>query len=219
MGYLNHDSNTVIVDAVLTKKGRELLSKGNLGDGGFKITKFAVADDEVDYTLWNPDHTSGSNYYGEVVENLPLLEANVNESKAMRYKLITLDKESLYMAWIETIPNQTMSSTQTSLTIVPSTSNDLDKAVGYTMVIDDSTVCTVVGTGAEVNTGGSLTSGMDASSTSVTAVGTEFVITPKIQAAGERIANVTVVGNASGATTTFTVTVQQFVDTNATAAV
>jgi hypothetical protein len=46
--YLNHDSDTVIIDAVLTKRGRDLLSRG---DGSFKITKFAVADDEVDYNL------------------------------------------------------------------------------------------------------------------------------------------------------------------------
>jgi hypothetical protein len=51
MGYLN---NTVVtVDAILTKKGRELLARG---DGSFKITQFALADDEVDYTLYNPDH-------------------------------------------------------------------------------------------------------------------------------------------------------------------
>ena len=78
MAYLNHDSSTIIVDAVLTKKGRELLSKGS---SEFKITKFAVADDEVDYSLWNPDHASGSTHYGQVIENLPLLEANVSETK------------------------------------------------------------------------------------------------------------------------------------------
>jgi len=54
MGYL---SNAVVtVDAILTKKGRELLARG---DGSFKITQFALADDEVDYTLYNPDHVSG----------------------------------------------------------------------------------------------------------------------------------------------------------------
>ena len=55
MGYLNN--SIVTVDAVLTKKGRELLAKG---DGSFKITQFALADDEIDYTLYNPTHPSGS---------------------------------------------------------------------------------------------------------------------------------------------------------------
>ena len=64
MGYL--DNSTVTVDAILTKKGRELLAKNNtLG-----ITKFALSDDEIDYTLWNPKHPLGSNYYGIVIENI-----------------------------------------------------------------------------------------------------------------------------------------------------
>ena len=65
MGYL--DNSIVTVDAILTKKGRELLAKG---DGSFKITQFALADDEIDYTLYNPSHPSGSALYGEAIENL-----------------------------------------------------------------------------------------------------------------------------------------------------
>jgi len=59
MGYL--DNSIVTVDAILTKKGRELLARG---DGSFKITQFALADDEIDYTLYNPLHPSGSAFYG-----------------------------------------------------------------------------------------------------------------------------------------------------------
>ena len=70
MGYLNNQ--VVTVDAILTTKGRELLSRG---DGSFKITQFALADDEIDYMQYNPDHPSGSAYYGEAIENMPLLEA------------------------------------------------------------------------------------------------------------------------------------------------
>jgi hypothetical protein len=46
MGFLNNAS--VTVDAILTKKGRELLARGN---NEFKITKFALSDDDIDYTL------------------------------------------------------------------------------------------------------------------------------------------------------------------------
>ena len=66
MGYLNNQ--IITVDAILTKKGRELLAKG---DGSFNITQFALSDDEVDYTLYNPNHPSGSAFYGEAIENMP----------------------------------------------------------------------------------------------------------------------------------------------------
>lgn len=86
MAYL--DNSSITVDAVLTKKGREILSKGATA---FKITKFALSDDEIDYGLWNPLHPSGSEYYGKVIENMPVLEALIDESQAMRYKLISID--------------------------------------------------------------------------------------------------------------------------------
>ena len=87
MGYLN---NAVItVDAILTTKGRELLAKN---DGSFRITQFALADDEIDYTLYNPTHPSGSAYYGEAIENMPLLEAFPDQMQIMKYKLTTLPR-------------------------------------------------------------------------------------------------------------------------------
>ena len=87
MGYLN---NTVVtVDAILTKKGRELLARG---DGTFKITQYALADDEIDYTLYNPSHPSGSAYYGQAIDGMPLLEAFPEESQIMKFKLATLPR-------------------------------------------------------------------------------------------------------------------------------
>ena len=84
MGYLNNTST--VLDAVLTKKGRELLSRG---EQAFNVTKFALADDEVDYSLWNVAHPLGTDYYGTVIENLPLLEPTVDPDTTMRFKLIT----------------------------------------------------------------------------------------------------------------------------------
>jgi hypothetical protein len=79
MGYLN---NTVItVDAILTKKGREALARN---DGSFRITQFALSDDEIDYTLYNPNHPSGSAYYGEAIEGMPLLEAFPDDQQIMK---------------------------------------------------------------------------------------------------------------------------------------
>ena len=96
MGYLNN--SVVTVDAILTKKGRELLPRG---DGSFKITQFALADDEIDYTLYNPSHPSGSAFYGEAIENMPLLEALVDENQILRYKLVSLPKNTAKLPILE----------------------------------------------------------------------------------------------------------------------
>ena len=90
MGYLNN--SVVTVDAILTTKGRQLLAQA---DGTFRITQFALADDEVDYTLYNPNQPSGSAYYGEAIQNMPLLEAFPNETQVMKYKLVTLQVPQL----------------------------------------------------------------------------------------------------------------------------
>ena len=87
MGYLNNQ--VITIDAILTTKGRELLARN---DGSFRITQFALADDEIDYTLYNPTHPSGSAYYGEAIDNLPLLEAFPEETQIMKYKLVTLPR-------------------------------------------------------------------------------------------------------------------------------
>lgn len=87
MGYLNN--NSVVVDAILTKKGRELLARN---DGSFRIVQFSLADDEVDYTLYNPTHPSGSAFYGEAIEKMPVLEAFPDDTQIMKYKLITLPR-------------------------------------------------------------------------------------------------------------------------------
>ena len=97
MGYLNN--SIVTVDAILTKKGRELLARG---DGSFRITQFALADDEIDYRLYDTTNTSGSAFFGVAIENLPLLEAFPDEQQIMKYKLTTLPRGS------STIPTLTV---------------------------------------------------------------------------------------------------------------
>lgn len=82
MGVL--DNTTITVDAILTKKGRELLAQG---EGKFKITKFALADDEIDYGLYDITHPNGSNFYGAAIENMNLLEAIPNQTLAVKYFL------------------------------------------------------------------------------------------------------------------------------------
>jgi hypothetical protein len=89
MGYL--DNSSITVDAVLTKKGREILKNG----GNLNITSFTMSDTGVDYTLWNPDHPSGSANYGEAIENLPMLEASVHAEYNLRNRLVSLNQNTV----------------------------------------------------------------------------------------------------------------------------
>mgnify|MGYP003111494506 CR=1 FL=1 len=89
MGYL--DNSSITVDAVLTKKGREILKNG----GNLNITSFTLSDTGVDYTLWNPDHPSGSAFYGQAIENLPMLEASVHAEYNLRNRLISLSQNTI----------------------------------------------------------------------------------------------------------------------------
>ena len=74
MGFL--DNSTTTVDAILTLKGRELLSQGR----GLGIVKFALSDEEIDYTLYDVTHPNGTDSYGSVIENMNLLEASPNRT-------------------------------------------------------------------------------------------------------------------------------------------
>jgi len=151
MGYLN---NTVVtVDAILTKKGRELLARGN---GAFKITQFALADDEIDYTLYNPSHPSGSAYYGEAIENMPILEAFPDENQIMKYQLATLPRGTSKLPLLEAGYASISLRQGASLAITPQTLNYLGatstfEAGGYTATIADVRVLSNF-TGVGINT-------------------------------------------------------------------
>jgi hypothetical protein len=136
MGYLN--SSIVTIDAILTTKGRQLLAKG---DGTFKITQFALADDEIDYTLYNPSHPSGSAYYGEAIENMPILEAFPQETQVMKYKLITLPRGTAKLPILDLGYTSIVIKQGASLAITPQTLNYLGgntfESSGYTATISD----------------------------------------------------------------------------------
>ena len=85
MGFINNTAS--ILNAVLTKKGRQYLAKSG---GEFNITKFALADDEIDYTLWDTAHPKGNDYFGAVIESTPMLEPCVDPEVVMKYKLFTM---------------------------------------------------------------------------------------------------------------------------------
>jgi len=95
MGFLDHTTNNVIIDAVLTERGRELLSKN---DGSFVITNFSFGDDEVDY--------SNIVKYGlqmgkeKIEKNTPIFEAQTNENLALKYNNISLNNNTLRILFI-----------------------------------------------------------------------------------------------------------------------
>ena len=148
MGYL--DNSIVTVDAILTKKGRELLARG---DGSFKITQFALADDEIDYTLYNPTHPSGSAFYGEAIENMPLLEAFPDETQIMKYKLTTLPRGTSKLPVLDIGFASITLKQGASIAITPQTLNYLGatsifETDGYTATIADiRTLNTYTGVG------------------------------------------------------------------------
>ena len=136
MGFL--DNTSITVDAILTKKGRELLARGQ---DEFRITKFALADDEVDYNLWDTSHPNGSNYYGAVIENMPLLEAFVDENQLMRYKLTTLPKETAKLPILELpSPSLTFNGAGQIQTITPNTRNGIDTAYIFILNMYDQLI-------------------------------------------------------------------------------
>ena len=147
MGYLNNQF--VTIDAILTTKGRELLAQNN---GSFRITQFALSDDEIDYTLYNPNHPSGSAYYGEAIEGLPLLEAFPEETQIMKYKLATLPRGTSKMPVLG-VPSIIDLKQGESRAITPQTLNYLGNTTvyessGYNFTISDvRTMSTFEGTG------------------------------------------------------------------------
>ena len=91
MGFLDN-SGDIILDAVLTDTGRKRLARG---DGSFKVAKFALGDEEINYGLYNKNHASGSAYYDLEILQTPVLEAFTNNTSTMKSKLITISRTNI----------------------------------------------------------------------------------------------------------------------------
>ena len=214
MGYLNN--SVVTVDAILTDKGRELLAKN---DGTFRITQFALSDDEIDYTLYNPTNPSGSAFYGQAIENMPLLEAFPLVTQEMKYVLTTLPRGTSKMPVLDLGYAAITLKQGASLAITPQTLNYLGgnttfESSGYTATISDVRTLSQFN-GVGINTPDAIalnsttTIGTNVSKTVVgttinltaTTVNTLFGINTFLQA------TLTVVGRDSGARITIPVTI------------
>ena len=216
MGYLN---NTVVtVDAILTDVGRQLLAQQN---GQFRITQFALADDEIDYTLYNPNNPSGSAYYGQAIENMPLLEAFPQANQTMKYKLVTLPRGTAKLPILNLNTSNIIMPQSGIYTLTPQTLNYLGantyEPSGYAATISDVRLMSTfegVGVNTPSVTALNLTNQTTTIGTSVskTVVGTTinmrattvnnlFGVNNTLQA------TLTVVGRDSGARLTIPVTV------------
>ncbi len=212
MGYLNNQ--VITVDAILTKKGRELLAMGN---GAFNITQFALSDDEIDYTLYNPNHPSGSAFYGEAIENMPLLEAFPDENQMMKYKLVTLNRGTEVMPILAGIPPSLQIPQNSSISITPETLNYLNgqlvETSGYSFTLSDARVVTTngfVATGRNTDAAKNLNTQNAAqvitngTSTSLTVIGTTCQLTGTgnnvlFSTSNTLYASLTIIGLDSGA--------------------
>ena len=214
MGYLSNQ--VVTVDAILTKKGRELLARG---DGSFKITQFALADDEIDYSLYNPNNSLGSAYYGSLIEAMPLLEAFPDETQIMKYKLTTLPRGTAKLPILDLGYAAIRLKQGASLAITPQTLNYLGstqtfESSGYVATIADARVLNSFN-GVGINTpdaaalNSTTTLGTNVSKTVIgTAINlTATTVNTLFGTNTELTTTITVIGRDSGARVTIPVTI------------
>ena len=131
MAFLDN-SGDIILDAVLTDTGRMRLAKG---DGSFKIAKFALGDDEINYELYNKNHASGSAYYDIEIIQSPVLEAFTNNTSMLKSKLITISRTNLlYLPQIINNPTVGLASNSTNniLTVLVDQATVEDTAIAAT---------------------------------------------------------------------------------------
>ena len=218
MGYLNNQ--VVTIDAILTTKGRELLAKN---DGSFRITQFALADDEIDYTLYNPNHPSGSSFYGEAIENMPLLEAFPIETQIMKYKLATLPRGTAKLPVLDLGYSAVTLQQGASLSITPQTLNflgntQLYETSGYSATISDIRLMSTF-TGVGINTTAATNSNIPTTTTlgtnvSQTIIGSQInlratTVNTLFGTNTQLAATLTVVGLDSGARLTIPITINK----------
>tara|TARA_R110001592_G_scaffold119027_4_gene321781 strand:- start:15239 stop:15904 length:666 start_codon:yes stop_codon:yes gene_type:complete len=208
MGYL--DNSTITVDAILTKKGRELLARGQ---NEFQITQFALADDEVDYDLYNPEHPLGTAFYGAAIENMPVTEALTDESQMMKYKLVTLPKGTARIPVISIGQTELELGDGQQAVIRPATTNFAqgNTSFGYTAILSDSDAAEIVATRSAPNQSGASVPqfiGDNEAAQTVTVTGAEFQITAKGQLTSTRTATILFIGNETGGRATLTITIR-----------
>ena len=203
MAYLNN--REITVDGILTKKGRQKLASGQ----ALNITKFALGDDEIDYTLYEPAHPKGSAYYDSAIRAIPVTEATPDETQVLRYKLVTLPKGTTQIPLVRLgIPSIGVSQLEGSVSMTPTTSPSGNTNAGYTMVLADQNAGTLTVTRGATQ-GGTIPVflGEEISSTAQVVTGLEFKFTPNSSLTLDVSTTITVYGNETGGSQTIPVTV------------
>jgi len=208
----------VTVDAILTTKGRELLARN---DGSFQITQFSLADDEIDYTLYNPSQPSGSAFFGEAIEAMPIIQAFPNDTQIMRYKLVTLPRGTSRLPVVSLGYNTITLKQGASLTITPQTLNYLGatstfEANGYVATIADIRLLTVFqGTGITTTTPTAELNTTTGTVLSKSVIGTSFTLTGTTvntlfgSSLTSLATTITVIGRDSGARITIPINISK----------
>ena len=203
MGYLSNTS--VVVDAILTDKGRQLLSQNN---GSFQITQFSLSDDEVDYTLYTTAHPLGSAYYGSLIEGMPVLEASSDETQGLRYKLVSLTRGTKEIPIISLGVAGYVLQYNDSVAVTPTTTTELASG-GYSAILYDGTIATL-STGSPLTTGATtpfFSSDQSQTANAVVVQGYTFNLTAK-ELTVDRTTQLTIINNLTGAAKTVTVEVK-----------
>ena len=136
MGFLDN-SGDIILDAVLTDLGRKRLAEGN---GSFKVSKYALADDEIDYGLYDKNNSSGSAYYDINILQTPVLEAFTNNMSSMKSRLLSIARKDLLYLPVVKIFNQDASTLNSQfnnyLVLVDETTVNALKSSGGNTLVD-----------------------------------------------------------------------------------
>jgi hypothetical protein len=202
MAYL--DNTEITVDAILTKKGRQKLASGQ----SLNITKFALGDDEIDYTLYEPAHPKGSAYYDSAIRAIPITEASPDETQVLRYKLVTLPKGTTQIASVKLgVPAIAVTQNEGGVDLRPTTSPSGNTNAGYTMVLADQRAGTLAVTTAATGTGTSLFLNDEVTTTATVVSGLRFTFTPNPNLKIDIATTITVYGNETGGSQTIPVTV------------
>lgn len=203
MAYL--DNTEITVDAILTKKGRQKLASGQ----SLNITKFALGDDEIDYTLYEPAHPKGSAYYDSAIRAIPVTEATPDETQVLRYKLVTLPKGTTQIPLVKLgVPSIGVTQLEGGVSLSPTTSPAGNSSAGYTMVLADQNAGTITVTrGASATGTVPVFLGEEVSTTAQVVTGLEFRFTPNPSLTFDVSTTITVYGNETGGSQTIPVTV------------
>lgn len=207
MAYI--DNQTITVDAVLTRKGRELLAK----TGNLNITSFSLADDEIDYTLYDPNHPNGSAFYDIALRNTPVFEPLTDETQLMKYKLVTLNQGVTSIPVISIAQDKILITRDYTgdIIISPSTNPAYNLQAGYTAILGNKNVGTLIvqqtnSINSVSNTIPTFAGDINTTSAQVV-VGNTFRFVPNSSLGKTTTTNLTIIGNESGGSISIEVTV------------